>query len=439
VQSIPLSFQQRFHWDNAHRLSDLNLNFPFALLITGALNIERLRESFDAVVRRHGALRTRIAVCHGVPRQVVDVPGRFRLEVASRPRDLVGEVEEYLNRPFDLVGGRLLRARLLRLSRREHILLVCAHHLIMDAYSVSFLSNELWHSYISQPPALPVLHTQYADYALRQMRTHTVWLEGHGRSWTDHLADAVPLRLPAEPRVAVDATTSVGNFQVEFAEGLSKAIDGAARRWKTVPAMLVLTAFIAALARWSKQRDFIVPLVFSGRDDPDTLGLIGFFSYVLLLRMRFEGVHDFSALRVRVHQEFCRACACQDHGRVVTGLLANLPATDGMALFSTSFNWLSMSSGELAGAPSQAIVSGLRGELEVTPFPFRFLPRYLNTGGRPERSALSAAPALGLQVTHGSTLEASLLYSAASLSRRTIEVFAESMLGLLEDAVHGAT
>jgi hypothetical protein len=435
VQSVPLSFQQRFHWDNARRLSDLNLNFPFALCLTGALDIERLRESFEAVIRRHGALRTRIAVTHGEPRQIVDAPGRFRLEVAPRPNDLSSEIAGYLNCPFDLVGGKLFRARLLRLSHREHILLVCAHHLIMDAYSIGFLSNELWGCYSSRVPALPVLQTQYSDYALRQMQAHAGWLQGDGRYWSERLANAVPLRLTAERSVAVDATTSVGNFQVEFEGALTAAIDGAARRWKTMPAMLVLTAFIAALSRWSQQSDFIVPLVFSGRDDPDTLGLIGFFSYVLLLRVQIEGVRDFATLRDRVSQEFCRACERLDHGRVITGLLAELPPKDGMKLFSNSFNWLTMSSGQLAGAPSQAILSRLQGELLVTPFPFKFLTRYPCAPGRLEPGPLSEVPSVGLQVTQGSAVDASLLYSAGSLSRDSIAMFAESLRSLLESAV----
>ena len=435
MQPIPLSFQQRFHWDNAHRLSDLNLNFPFSLFITGPLNIERLRKSFETVVRRHGALRTRIVVAGGDPRQVVDAPGRFRLEVLPRPHDLTGEVEGYLNGPFALVGGRLFRARLLRLSSREHILLVCAHHLIMDAYSVSLLSDELWDCYSSRSPALPVLATQYSDYAIRQTQTHATWLESHARHWSERLANAVPLRLPAERCVAVEAATSVGTVQIEFEGKLAAALDGAARRCKTVPAMLVLTAFVAELSRWSQQRDFVVPLVFSGRDDPDSVNLIGFFSYVLLLRMELEGAQSFSALQDRVHREFCLACARQDHGRVVTRLLADLPAREGMKLFSTSFNWLSMSSGELAGLPSRDILHRLQGDLEISPFAFRFLPRYpgCRDGSRP--SPISEVPALGLQVTQGNALEASLLYSVGLLSPRSIEAFAQSLLLTLEKAV----
>ena len=435
MRVIPLSFQQRFHWDNAQRLNDLNLNFPSAVLVTGPLDIERLRESLEQVVCRQAALRTRITLVAGEPRQIVDPPGHFRLEVVSRTHDLDTEVEAYSNRPFELLGGRLLRARLLRISNRQHILLVCAHHLVMDAFSLRVLSNELWHCYATRSPRLPVLPIQYADYALRQSNTHGNWLENHGTYWTERLTQAVPLRLPADRDIRVDPGSSGGPLQIEIEAGLAPAIHHAARQWRSMPAMLMLTAFIAVLARWSRQRDFLVPLVFAGRDDPDCLDLIGFFSYVLLLRMELQGAEDFAGLLARVSREFCVACERQDHGRVVTGLLASLPARDGMKLFSTSFNWLSMSAAELAGTPSAAVLSELDRRLALSPFPFRFLPRYPCGGERAAHGNSCEVPAIGLQVTQGGTLEASLLYSTRSLSVNSIAALAQSLLRVLEEAV----
>ena len=435
MHPIPLSFQQRFHWDNAQRLSDLNLNFPAALWVSGPLDIERLRESLERVVRRQAALRTRIVLVGGEPRQVVDPPGHFRLEVVSRTHGLGTEVEAYSNSPFNLVGGSLLRARLLRISNRQHILLVCAHHLVMDAFSLRVLSNELWHCYVTRSPRLPVLPIQYADYALRQNNTHSHWLENHGTYWAERLAQAVPLRLPSDRDIRVDPGTSVGTFQIEVEGALATAIQNAARQWRTLPAMLMLTAFIAVLSRWSHQRDFVVPLVFAGRDDPDCLDLIGFFSYVLLLRMELQGAEDFAGLLARVSREFCVACERQDHGRVVTGLLASLPARDGMKLFSTSFNWLSMSAAELAGSPSAAVLSQLDRRLALSPFPFRFLPRYPCGGERAAHGNSCEVPAIGLQVTQGVNLEASLLYSTSSLSVSSIAMLAQSLLRVLEEAV----
>jgi hypothetical protein len=437
VESVPLSFQQQFHWDNAQRLSDLNLNFPFALLLTGTLDIERLRECLERIVRRHAALRTRILLVKGEPRQVVDASGHFRLEVVSRPHDLASAVEEYLNGPFDLVGGRLMRARLLRLSRHQHVLLVCAHHLVMDAFSLRVLSNELWHCYVNRSPRLPALPMQYADYATRQRAAHGQWLERHGAYWTERLATAVPLRLPAESGNSVDPLTAVGSFQLDLEGALAVAIHRAARLWQTIPALLMLTAFSVVLSRWSGQEDFVVPLVFAGRDDPDCLDLIGFFSYVLLLRVQLRKAEDFRGLLARVSREFWVACERQDHGRVVTGLLASLPARDGMKLFSTSFNWLSMSAAELAGTPSQAVLGPLEGKLAISPFPFRFRPRHSGAGEAEPvgHCNLCEVPAIGLQATQGTSLEASLLYSAGSVSPHSIAKLAGKLLRVLEQAV----
>jgi hypothetical protein len=118
-------------------------------------------------------------------------------------------------------------------------------------------------------------------------------------------------------------------------------------------------------------------------------------------------------------------------------LLASLPARDGMKLFSTSFNWLSMSAAELAGAPSQDILSHLDDKLAMSPFPFRFLPRHASgsESEAPGRGNSCEVPAIGLQVTQGTGLEASLLYSAASLSPHSIAKVAERLVRVLEKAV----
>jgi hypothetical protein len=96
-----------------------------------------------------------------------------------------------------------------------------------------------------------------------------------------------------------------------------------------------------------------------------------------------------------------------------------------------------MSAAELGGTPSQDILSHLDSNLTMSPFPFQFRPRHSNGGDLepPGRGTSCEVPALGLQVTHGSALEASLLYSAGSLSPHSIAKLAEKLLRVLEQAV----
>ena len=46
------------------------------------------------------------------------------------------------SKPFDLSKGPLLRAKLLRLSPGEHILVLVIHHIIVDGWSMNLLFHE---------------------------------------------------------------------------------------------------------------------------------------------------------------------------------------------------------------------------------------------------------------------------------------------------------
>ena len=45
--------------------------------------------------------------------------------------------------PFDLENGPLFRAKLVRLSREEAVLLLTMHHIVSDGWSISVLYKEL--------------------------------------------------------------------------------------------------------------------------------------------------------------------------------------------------------------------------------------------------------------------------------------------------------
>src|SRR5437868_12127880 len=83
-------------------------------------------------------------------------------------------------RPFDLSRGPLLRTTLLRLDVAEHVVLLCTHHIVFDAWSAGVFVRELGDLYAAfargQPSPLPPLPVQYADYAVWQR----AWLQGTG-------------------------------------------------------------------------------------------------------------------------------------------------------------------------------------------------------------------------------------------------------------------
>jgi hypothetical protein len=211
--ALPLSHAQERLWF----LEQLGLagpayNMPLALRLEGDLDLQALERSLAEIVRRHESLRTRFEARDGEAIQVVDGPDGFdlatvdlsRLGSEERAREVERLIQEEVARRFDLAAGSLLRAAVLRLSDLEHVLLVTAHHIVVDAWSQGILVRELSTLYtafsqgLSSP--LPELPLQYADYALWQRG----WLQGEVLDrrvdyWKSRLTGASPiLELPTD-------------------------------------------------------------------------------------------------------------------------------------------------------------------------------------------------------------------------------------------------
>src|SRR5205814_8404799 len=181
----------------------------------------------------------------------------------------------------------LFRARLLRMNEDEHVLVVTLHHIVSDAWSIGVVSRELAALYAAfregRPSPLPDLPVQYADFAAWQRRR----LRGPSQerplaSWRERLAGLPALDLPLDhPRPAVQAcrgAVASAEIGAEVTDGLRRlsAAEGATLF------MTVLTAFAAALSRWSGQADFAVGTPIAGRLRAETEGLIGFFLNTLV-------------------------------------------------------------------------------------------------------------------------------------------------------------
>ncbi|MGW5698884.1 condensation domain-containing protein, partial [Streptomyces asiaticus] len=219
ARPLPLSFAQERLWF-LHTLQpeEAGYNSALALRLTGALDVAALSRALDALVERHEALRTTFDDLDGRPVQVVRPAGPVPLPVA----DLTGEdgdagaldrllLAEYA-RPFELRTGPALRALLIRLAEDAHVLLLTAHHIVTDGWSMGVLQDELCALYDAGPGAdpLPPVPVQYPDFAVWQReRLSGAALDRQLDYWKGRLDGVVPLELPTDrPRPA--APTSAG-------------------------------------------------------------------------------------------------------------------------------------------------------------------------------------------------------------------------------------
>jgi hypothetical protein len=185
-----------------------------AARIAGKLDVAALRRAFEAVVQRHEALRMRFEEGDEGPVQrifpLADLPPDWFREVqdeSSTGQGLAGRVAATALRPFDLGKDPLLRVVVIGLGPADHLLVISAHHIVIDLWSYALLWSEVSSLYAagSHPrpeplAALPPPPLRYVDAAQRQ-RQQLAGPEGERdlTYWCKRLAGSPPhLDLPTD-------------------------------------------------------------------------------------------------------------------------------------------------------------------------------------------------------------------------------------------------
>ncbi len=326
-QPVPLSFaQQRLWFLNQLAPDSSAYNVSTMMRLTGHVHDAALEQSLQEIARRHEMLRTTFVVVDEQPIQHIaptiaitllriDLQPLDRSEQETRIQQLA--IEDSLQ-PFDLGKGPLLRAALIRLSEREHMLLCNMHHIISDGWSQGVLVRELGTLYGSyaagQASPLMPLPVQYADYTLWQR----AWLQGRVLEtqlayWREHLHEPLAvLSLPTDrPRPSVQ-TEHGATYRFTIPEALTSKLVALSLRDGVTLFMTLLAGFKVVLARYSGQSDVVVGSPIAGRTHTETEGLIGFFVNTLVLRTNLAGNPSFRELLQRVRDVTLNAYAHSD-------------------------------------------------------------------------------------------------------------------------------
>jgi hypothetical protein len=321
---IPLSFaQQRLWFIQQLDPENASYNVPSALKLEGRLNQLALQQTFNYLVQRHEALRTRfISNSDQKPIQIVDPPQPVNLPLIDLSRLLDPKpamqsiMQEAADVPFDL-SQTLLRLRLLRINDLYHILLITVHHIISDRWSVGVFLRELTTLYNAfmhhQSSPLADLPIQAADWAIwqRQMLQGET-LKSQIAYWQEQLRDLNALELPIDySRPAVPSYRG-NQYPIAFSKSLSQTIKTLAAQSGTTLFTILLTALNILLHRYTQQDDIAIGTDIANRDRSETAGLIGLLVNTVVLRTDLGGNPSFQELLERTKRVMREAIAHQD-------------------------------------------------------------------------------------------------------------------------------
>ncbi|MFF4764738.1 amino acid adenylation domain-containing protein, partial [Streptomyces sp. NPDC001292] len=326
---LPLSFGQQRMWflnQLVEAGAGAAYNVPLVLRLSGALDLAALKAALDDVADRHESLRTVFPEVDGVPRQSLleGAAGRpeFRLRTVGES-GLHVALAAALGQGFDLARELPWRVELLTLSDAEHVLIVVAHHIAVDGWTMGVLARDLRTAYAARlaggTPGWPPLPVQYADYALWQREVlgevtdPDSLVSAQLARWREALADLPDqLTLPTDrPRPAVSSFRG-GSVPVELGPEAHAGLVQVARQGSATVFMAVQAALAMLLARLGAGADLPIGTAVAGRGDGTLEDLAGFFVNTLVLRTDVGGDPTFAELLARVRETDLAAYAHQD-------------------------------------------------------------------------------------------------------------------------------
>ncbi len=288
VATVPSTESQREVWTASQIGLEATLayNESVSIALSGPLDVSALERALAELVRRHEVLRSTLSA-DGLTLVVTDAAD-VRLQAhdfTGRPEELDALRERAVTEPFDLQKGPLLRAQLARLRADEHVLVLTAHHVVVDGWSTAVIANELARLYSGQELGRAASFVQWGRELLQRRASPEAQAdEGY---WVTRFGGEAPvLELPTDrPRPPLKTYASLREDFVldeELVARLKKA--GAKERASTFA--VLLAGFKALLYRLSGQDDLVVGIPSAGQSIGGYDGLVGHCVNMLPLRTR---------------------------------------------------------------------------------------------------------------------------------------------------------
>ncbi|MEV6235280.1 amino acid adenylation domain-containing protein [Lentzea sp. NPDC051838] len=307
----PLSFtQQRMWFTQQYDPESPRFTIPLAVRLEGELDEKALRQALAVVVERHEPLRSRIR--DGVIHVDHETMPELTIVEAGNEAEAQRILDEAARTPFDLTNEHPLRAKIVRLSDQDNVLVLTVHHIACDGWSVGVLAEELSTAYAAiranEQPELPKLPIGYGDYARWQRELPHDDLARH---WGDRLKNAPVLDLPTDkPRPAVFRGRG-GTVPIGLEAGGTAAVRKVAHQHDVTPFMVLLAGLAIVLRKCAGQDDLVVGTPIAGRERPEVEHLIGCFIDVAPLRLDLSGDPEVREVLRRVRDTCLDAYAHQ--------------------------------------------------------------------------------------------------------------------------------
>ena len=276
-------------------------NVPCFYILDGSLDEERLRKAIETVVAAHPTLFTRIELTdQGDPVQTIDDTETFSLQVEQV--DDIEVVKQTLVQPFNIVGDRLFRIRLLR-DKEHFYYFQDVHHTLFDGGSQGIMLADIEKAYNGEPLEPEQLTMAQLAVAEEEQRRTAVFEED--KKWYAENFDCgdcySPLLPDRDDKQFVDAILT-RTMAVD-----KDRVDAFCKTNGVFRSSLFTAAYAYLLAKYNNEQQVLFNTVHNGRADKCSNRTIGMLVKTVPVYAKFDGdtrVLDF----IKAGEEQMKGC-----------------------------------------------------------------------------------------------------------------------------------
>ena len=329
TENLQLSFAQRRLWfiDQLAGNNSHHYNIPIALKLTGRLDKIAMHSAISQVIDRHHILHT--VYVTGEQGEVYQAKlNSYDFELletdlscmADEKRTALADqlISEQAQNLFDLTSDLMLKAHLLTLSEQNYVLLLTIHHIAADGWSMGVIVKEITEGYRaklnSSEPQLAPLSIQYSDFSAWQCgKISNNELDSQLAYW-DRQLQGLPVlhELPLDKTRPLQPTNAGQLLRVPIEISTLNKLKLLANDSGSSLFMVLQTAYVALLSRWSGQYDISIGTPVSGRTHRQLAPMIGCFVNTLVLRHQMSADVNFVELLEQVKHTSLMAFEHQD-------------------------------------------------------------------------------------------------------------------------------
>ncbi|MCL1918505.1 MAG: amino acid adenylation domain-containing protein [Peptococcaceae bacterium] len=270
-------------------------------------NENQLQVVLDTLLEQEEILRTSFHMEDGQPVQKISSNVKVILETTKTDTlDLQAEYDAFVQ-PFNLSQAPLLRTKLV-CTPQETYLFTDIHHIISDGISQPIMLERI--QALCEGQAVPTQRAQYKDYSFWQS---TRDISGQEAYWQNEFSGEIPILDLKTDFPRPQEQSHKGSNIYTITDTVRRRIQEIAQEYGATEFMVMLTAFMILLGKYSRQEEIIVGTPISGRTHVDTETMLGMFVNILAIKGEIHPNTSFETLLHHIKEKCLQANDNQEY------------------------------------------------------------------------------------------------------------------------------